>query len=215
MPTVAALLTAGGTAAAGFALTPWGRGLVGRDSGWLRRGTPALLAGLGGLGAASLADSYVELVAFGVLAVASALLVVVDLACLRLPDVIIAPTYAVLFGLLAVAAAVGGDWGRLGRASAVAGLLLAGYFVLAILAPSDLGLGDVKLAGVLGGFLGWLGWSQALLGVFAAFALGGVVALLLIIFVRADRRRAFAFGPCMVGGAVLGAGWGPTLLNLG
>ena len=37
-------------------------------------------------------------------------------------------------------------------------------------------MGDVKLAGVLGLYLGFLGWGQLLVGAFAAFVLGGLFA---------------------------------------
>lgn len=146
------------------------------------------------------------------LALACALLVVIDLSAYRLPDVIVLPTYPVVFILLTVAAAVGGDWAQLGRAMAAAGVLGFGYFVLALIAPAGVGLGDVKLSGLLGAFLGWLGWSHVLLGSLAAFALGGVCALVLLATTAADRRTAFPFGTWMVAGAVVGAAWGPSLL---
>ena len=214
------LLTAGCTAAAALTLTPWGRALGtvepgGAESRWLGRGNPTLLAAIGGVGAALLADDPAELVAFATLAVACALLVLIDLAAFRLPNAIVGPMYPILFAALAGAAALSGDWGRLGRAVVVAAILVAGYFVLAFLSPSSLGLGDVKLSGLLGGFLGWLGWSEAALGTLAAFALSGVVAVILVITVRATRRTDFAFGPCMVFGAVIGAAWGSTALSLG
>jgi leader peptidase (prepilin peptidase)/N-methyltransferase len=214
------LLTAGCTAAAAFTLTPWGRVLGaaepgGSESRWLRRGNPALLATVGGVGAALLANDPAELVAFSTLAVACALLVLIDLAVLRVPNVIVGPMYVILFAALAAAAALSGDWWRFGRAAAVAGLLVAGYFVLAFFRPADLGLGDVKLSGLLGAFLGWLGWSEAILGTLAAFAMGGGVALILVLTVRATRRSDFAFGPCMILGAAVGAAWGSAAFSLG
>jgi len=130
-----------------------------------------------------------------------------------LPDVIVGPLYPILFATLTWAAATTGDWSRLGRAAASAGVLVLCYFVLAMIAPANLGLGDVKLSGLLGGFLGWLGWSHALLGTLAAFVLSGLFALLLVVTVRAHRRTAFAFGPWMVAGAALGAAFGPGLLS--
>ena len=142
------------------------------------------------------------------LAVFLAVLVVVDLAVYRLPDVIVGPLYIVLFAALTLAAALSGDWGRLGRAALAAGVIAFGYLVLAFIAPSNLGLGDVKLSGLLGAFLGWLGWSHAFVGTLAAFVLGGFFALFLVVAKRAHRRTPFAFGPWMVIGAVVGAGFG-------
>ena len=49
------------------------------------------------------------------------------------------------------------------------------YLVLALIRRGQLGIGDVKFGGVIGLFLGWLGWGEALLGMLAAFILSAVV----------------------------------------
>jgi leader peptidase (prepilin peptidase) / N-methyltransferase len=64
-----------------------------------------------------------------------------------------------------------------------------------------MGRGDVKLAGVLGLYLGWLGWSSLLVGVFAGFLLGGLVGGALLALRRAGLRTQFPFGPSMLAGA--------------
>ena len=166
-----------------------------------------LLAGLGGAGACALANGRAELVAFALLALACALLVVIDLAVYRLPDVIVGPMYPILLVALTVQAAVDGDWSRLGRAAAAGAVLALGYFVLALLVPSGLGLGDVKLAGLLGAFLGWAGWPNVFVGTLAAFSLNGIVAVVLLLSRHATRKSATAFGPWMVAGAAIGALW--------
>ena len=48
---------------------------------------------------------------------------------------------------------------------------------LNLAAPRSFGFGDVKLGGVLGGYLGWFGWSYVYYGVFAGFLLGAVLAV--------------------------------------
>ncbi|MFD1504495.1 prepilin peptidase [Georgenia yuyongxinii] len=213
MSVVVVLLTALAAGAAALALGPWMRRVARVRSHWLSSGAHVLLAGALGAGAALLARSWPELVAFAVLALACALLAVIDLATYRLPDVIVGPTYLVFFSALALTAAVDGDWGRLGRAAAGAGVVLVGYFVLAFVSPSGLGLGDVKFSGVLGGFLGWFGWQQVLLGTLAAFVLSACVAGTLLVTRRADRRTEFPFGPWMVAGAGIGALWVPGVLG--
>jgi len=207
-PTIV-LVTAAVIGITAVVLTPSMRHLAGTDSGWLRSGLHSVLAGLGAAGAATLAHGWAELTAFAVLALAAGLLVVIDLAVYRLPDVIVAPTYLVLF---AVAAATRADWARLGRAAGASGILALGYLALALVTPSGLGLGDVKLAGLLGVFLGWLGWQQTIIGTLAAFVLSGAVAVVLLLSTSATGRTAFPFGPCMVAGAAIGAAWGPTLI---
>ncbi|SDD87397.1 A24 family peptidase [Auraticoccus monumenti] len=205
-------LTAVACGVAALLLQPWARSLAGTDSRWLRRRVTTPLAAVGGAGAAVLASSRPELVVFALLAVGAALLVVVDLAVLRLPDAVVAPMYLVLGVGLASSALLTGGWGDLARAALSAGLLVLVYLALALAAPSNLGLGDVKLSGVVGGFLGWLGWSELVLGGLAAFAVSAVVALVLLLLRRATRDSAFPFGPCMVLGAVAGAAWGPVVL---
>ena len=208
---VAATALLCGGAAVG--LTEWIRPMLAERSGWLRTRPHAALAIVGGVGAAVMAQTLAEVVAFALLALACSLLIVVDLAVFRLPDLIVLPMYPLLFVALTVAAGTGGDWGRLGRAALAAGLLLALYLVLALINPSGLGLGDVKLAGLLGAFLGWLGWQQVLLGTLAAFVCSAVVALLLLATRRAGRKTEFPFGPWMIAGAAIGALAGPVLLG--
>lgn len=209
------VLTAAVVGLGAVALTPWMRSVADTDSPWLGNGLHPLVAAFGGAGGAALADGPAELVAFGVLALATGLLLAIDLAVHRLPDVVVGPLYPILLATLAVAALTGSEWARFGRAAAAAGILLAGYFLMAFIAPSGLGLGDVKLSGVLGLFLGWLGWPHVLLGSLAAFVLGGFFAVVLLVTGRAKRDTDFAFGPWMLAGAAVGAAWGPAVMAPG
>src|SRR5699024_246314 len=104
----------------------------------------------------------------------------------------------VLLCLLAMAAA-GEAWPALGRAVLAGVTLGAAFLVLCLLTPGGLGMGDVKLAALLGLLLGWFGWYYVLLGVLAAFLLGGLVAAGLILTRRAGRHTADAVGPELVG----------------
>lgn len=205
------LLTALGCALAcglvAAACTGWIRRVADSGSAWITRGTHVVLAAAGGAGASVLASGWAELVAFCLLAVACGLLMAIDLAVYRLPDVIVGPMYPVLLAALAVAAAVSGDWGALGRALAAGGVLLAGYFALAWINPTGLGLGDVKLSGLLGAFLGWLGWPAVVAGTLAAFVINAVIALALLAAGRVGVKSGIAFGPAMVVGAAAGAAY--------
>jgi leader peptidase (prepilin peptidase) / N-methyltransferase len=211
VPALVIVLSAVATGLAAIVLTRWMQRIAGTESRWLRSGLHVLLASGAGAGAAALATGWAELAGYAILSLGCALLFVIDLAALRLPDRIIGPLYLAIFAALAAAALGAGQPGRLGRAALAAAILLAVYFVLALISPSGLGLGDVKLAGVLGAFLGWLGWSQALAGTLAAFLLSGAVAIILLIATRANRRTAFPFGPLMIAGAAVGAGIGPAI----
>ncbi|UVE93782.1 A24 family peptidase [Dietzia sp. B32] len=201
----AASAVVAGVAAA--VLGRWMRSVAGSDSRWLRCGLHVVLAAAGGFGAAHLALGWADLVTFLVLAVACALLVPIDLAVFRLPDALVLPLYPVVFLGLAVTAAMFDEWGSFGRAAAAAAALFAFYFVLALINPSGLGLGDVKLSGVLGAFLGWFGWPAVLAGTLAAFVINAAVALVLLAAGRVGAKSGIAFGPAMVIGAVVGAAY--------
>ncbi|MQA27736.1 MAG: prepilin peptidase [Micromonosporaceae bacterium] len=141
------------------------------------------------------------LVPYVLLALLGVLLGAIDLACLRLPDVLVKPGFVV--GLVLLAALSFGSWESLLRSLAAAALLAVGYLVLALLPGANLGYGDVKLAGLLGLFLGWLGWREVLIGAVLPFLLNGVVAVVLLALRRVNRRTLVPFGPAMLVGAWL------------
>jgi len=76
------------------------------------------------------------------------------------------------------------------------------YRLLAAL-PRGMGGGDVKLAPLLGFYLGWLGWSSVLVGAFAGFLLGGVTGAALMSARVATRKSRIPFGPFMLAGVFL------------
>jgi leader peptidase (prepilin peptidase)/N-methyltransferase len=121
----------------------------------------------------------------------------------RLPDVLVLPAYPAVLAGLAVPTVVLGEGGRLLTAVG-GGLVLAGcYLVLVLVRPGQLGLGDLKLAGLLGLALGWLGWRALLVGSILAFALLALCGLALLATGRASRRTALPFGPFMLAAALL------------
>lgn len=151
-----------------------------------------------------------EFVAFAYLAALGVVLTCIDLDVRRLPNVLVLPAYAVLAVLFVAQSVVTGDWWPLARALIGGAAMYSFYFLAAIVYPGGMGFGDVKLAGVIGMALGWLGWGALVVGSFAAFLVGGVVGGLLMIARKADRRTAIPFGPWMIAGAVIGAIWGAT-----
>ena len=128
----------------------------------------------------------------------------IDLEHHRLPDVLVLPSYPIMLALLALAMAGPGDLADLGRALLAGGAMFLGYLVLALINPSGMGGGDVKLAGVLGRALGWVGWWPVLVGAFAGFFLGAITGLLLLIGRRAGRKSHIPFGPFMFAGTYVG-----------
>ena len=148
--------------------------------------------------------AVLALVAHLYLAAISIALTLIDLDTHRLPNVIVLPSYLVAIALLGTAALLTGDAESAATAAIGGASLFAVYFVLAFIAPHGMGMGDVKLAGVLGMYLGWAGWGAVAVGALGAFVLGGLVGLLLIIARRARRDTRIPFGPWMLAGAWLG-----------
>ena len=159
------------------------------------------------------AVATIELVAMLYLMAISVALALIDLEVHRLPNSVVLPAYPVIAVLLAVAAALSGDWGAVLRAGIGLVVLGGAYLALAIAVPGGMGLGDVKLAGVLGLVLAYLGWGPLAVGAFGAFVLGGTFAIGLIVVGRAKRGSGIPFGPWVLGGAWLGVFFGQPLLD--
>ena len=137
-------------------------------------------------------------------------LAVIDIETLRLPDRLTLPSYPVGLVLLAIPA----DWPALGRAVLAAAITGGAGFLLALLGPrGGLGLGDVKLLGLLGLFLGWLGWGVLVVGVALGFVLGAVVAGGMLASRRAGLRDHLAFGPWLIAGALVAVVAGRPLVD--
>ena len=148
-----------------------------------------------------------ELPALLYLAAVAVALSLIDLDTHRLPDAIVLPSYVVAAALLTLATfgpGAPGDAGALGRAAVGGVALFVVYLVLAVAHPGGMGFGDVKLAGVLGTYLGWYGWGSLVVGFFTAFLVGGVVGLVLVLTRRANRKTSVPFGPYMFVGAAVG-----------
>jgi leader peptidase (prepilin peptidase)/N-methyltransferase len=137
-------------------------------------------------------------------AAAGVALFVIDLHSHRLPDAIVLPSYAVVAVLL-LAGGLVGDELPAPRALASAAVWLGLYGLLWFgTGGRGMGLGDVKLAGLLGLVLGWLGWGPSVLGLFCGFAVGAVVGVGLIAAGQVTRRARIAHGPFLLTGAAIG-----------
>lgn len=89
------------------------------------------------------------------------------------------------------------------------------YFLLllliALIARGGFGFGDVKLAFLLGFFAAYQSWDTLIVAIFAAFLLGGVVSLILVLTRIRDRKDAIAFGPYLIIGAYVAIAWAGTI----
>ena len=130
-------------------------------------------------------------------------LAVTDLRTKRLPNGHVALSGANVLVLLTAASVVAGTWTSWVRCLVAAAVLAGAYFVLAVISAGGVGMGDVKLAAVVGMVCGWHGWNAVIIGTGAALLLAAAVGVGLLAARRVNRRSALAFGPFMVAGALL------------
>lgn len=136
-------------------------------------------------------------------------LALIDWRTRLLPTRIIAPTYLVLIPVVVVAALASGDPQLLLRA-AIGWALMGGIYVLMwVIYPAGMGYGDVRLSGILGIVLGYLGFGQLALGGWSGFLLGGLGGLVLAALKVIDKKHN-PFGPWMLMGALVGIVAGPA-----
>lgn len=130
----------------------------------------------------------------------------IDLEHRIVPNKILLP-----IAVWAVAAQAAVDIGELPEHLIAAAAAFAFLLIAALAYPGGMGMGDVKLAGVMGLFLG-SAVAPALLSGFAAGSLVGVV--LLARHGAAARKRAVPFAPFLALGGIVGLLAGPELVDL-
>lgn len=128
---------------------------------------------------------------------------VIDLRELRVPNRIIGPAALVAVPLLLLASTA--DWDDLSFGRALLGALAMGfgYFILALIYPPGMGLGDVKLSPIIGAQLALFGWIPFWRGLVGAFMIMGPVAILLMVARKAGVGTGLPFAPFMAAGAIV------------
>jgi len=132
--------------------------------------------------------------ALALLAVVAVPVTITDVRCRRIPDAIVLP--AVVAALVLRAVWGGSTWAMLLLWAMVAGAMLLGP---AVIRPDGMGLGDVKLAVLLGACLGALACAAVLLALVAGALGGGVWAVL---HGTPLRDATIPFGPFLVAAAL-------------
>lgn len=94
-------------------------------------------------------------------------------------------------------------WGVIGFFAA--GLVL---LLIALASKGGMGGGDIKLAAVMGLYLGL---KSVALALFLSFLLGGLVGILLLVTGIKGRKDAVPFGPFLALGAIITAFWGEKI----
>jgi leader peptidase (prepilin peptidase)/N-methyltransferase len=126
----------------------------------------------------------------------------IDLRWHRLPDRLTLPGAAAVGAASALAAAIERDAAIAVRAAAGAAVVSVILLAIHLVSPAGMGFGDVKLGLALGLALGATAIASALVALLVAMVTGAVAGLVLLARHR-DRRRAFAFGPCLGFGTVV------------
>lgn len=130
-------------------------------------------------------------------------LLVCDMRLHRLPTCFIAPAYPAAAVAFLADAVVTGEWSRLVHAVLGCAVLGGVYLVLCAMPGGLMGLGDVRLAGVLGAALAWISWEALLIGALGAFVLSFLVGLPQLLLRRTRLQSRVAFGPYMLIASVL------------
>jgi leader peptidase (prepilin peptidase)/N-methyltransferase len=160
-----------------------------------------LLAALGFAGAAWLTGWSPLFPAHLWFAALTVILVVTDLDEKLIPNRVLYPGTGAALVLLGLGAVATDRVADLGRGAVVAGVYFGLLLLVALVARGGFGLGDVKLAVVVGLFLGFWGYRVFANGLFLTGLAGGLPALLLILTRRAGRGHEIPYGPAMVFGA--------------
>ena len=107
-------------------------------------------------------------------------------------------------GLLVLASAETDDWRAIGTA-AIGGAAM--YFLFAIIwfaTRGGMGFGDVRLAGLCGMFLGYLGWRIVAVGFLVTAVVAGIIGIALFATGKANRKTALPYGPFLAIGTMVG-----------
>lgn len=126
-----------------------------------------------------------------------------DVAVRRIPNRAVLPAYLIAPALLALASAVSGSWWPLARGGITMPLLAGFYLILGLGFPGGMGFGDVKWAGVVGLYLGWLGWSAVTTGTLLAFLAAGFLVIARRVAISRIHEATLPMAPFMTAGALV------------
>ena len=160
-----------------------------------------------------------QIASWSLLGVALVISVATDILSRRILDVVTYPLIALALGLRFVFPDGTLD-PKPGLGSMDAGLLsglVSAAGAMLLLTPmawrGNMGWGDVKLAGLLGLHLAWLGWGVLMVGAVLGVFAGGLAGVALLVARRVNRRSSIAYGPAMLGGAFVAILWGQQIAD--
>jgi leader peptidase (prepilin peptidase)/N-methyltransferase len=152
--------------------------------------------------------------AFCILGAALVALSWIDLHEFRLPREIIHVALALGAVGLVIAALVNDEPERIWQGALGAGIALATMGLIYVASRGGMGDGDVRLAPLLGMFLGYLNPGIVPVGLFLGFLLGAVVGVAAMSIGRAGRKTALPFGPFLAAGTGVAVFTGQPIVDL-
>ena len=135
---------------------------------------------------------------------------VTDLTHRLVPRTLIYGALALIVPLLVVVSAVNHTWYDLGTAALCGAAGFAVFFAIWFLVPKGMGFGDVRLAGVIGLTVGYLGPVHAYMAFLSGFVLGLLFGVVLMVGSSTGRKTRIPFAPALAAGATFAILWGGT-----
>lgn len=181
-----------------------------RPADWIQWPTPKLVGIISAAAALVVAvlvihaGSWIVVLLVG-FALVTPLIAAIDLRWRVVPNRIVMPATVAAALLAAGSGFADGDPSRVLGALAGGAGMFGIYFVLALIAPGAMGMGDVKLAaliGIVAGALAWPGWFIALL---LGFVVGAVIGLCGLLLRSWGTQSSIPYAPAMLAGAWIAA----------
>lgn len=145
-----------------------------------------------------------DLLPLACLAVITVALSVADLRTRRLPNEWMLIAALSLVAVFTVSTLVTGEAVRLAATASAAATFFVAALALGLIAPAHLGGGDVKLAGITGGTLGWFGLTAVTIGLVAFGLLLGAVTALAAWRMAGVKRLTIPLAPMFFGATWIG-----------
>ena len=152
----------------------------------------------------------VPLLVFVAMAVAVS---VTDLTHRLVPRQLIYGALALIVPLLIAVSAQAHHWRPLADAAIAGAGAFGVFFLIWFFVPRGMGFGDVRLAGVIGVTVGYLGLLHAYLAFLVGFVFGLVFGLVLMAGSSSGRRTRIPFAPSLCIGAVVAILWGDPIVH--
>jgi leader peptidase (prepilin peptidase)/N-methyltransferase len=138
---------------------------------------------------------------------------VVDLRVGLIPRTLLYPLSALVAVALLAASIATGRMHAVGDAAIGSAISFGVFFAIWWIYPRGIGFGDVRLAGLIGLGLGWLGLLHVYVGFLVGLVAGAVFGVALMAARGVGRKTRMPFAPALAVGAVVAVLWGSQIIN--